>query len=226
MHLPASAPWHPHAKLSCKCINSWCLHAPMCESTCRLAQATYKTPSTEATRQDGDSPSSGSFCFASPAADQPSPLATFLHQLSDATYEPQDSAVESPAANLPDAEAGFHSPDGQSGATPFQDFMKYLTQATYHSPGAKAGQDKIRVDTGVQGSSHADKNGRVHPSMAAADCETVNDSPGMLSSQCHLRKHARGLCCVIHITAIPVLTCCEVSMHKCGFGASACVCKH
>ena len=73
-------------------------------------------------------------------ADQTSPLAAFLHQLSHATYESPDSATKSRCDAQVEAEAQVHSPDAQNGPTPFQDFMKYLTQATYNSPGAKAGR--------------------------------------------------------------------------------------
>ncbi|KAL3139507.1 hypothetical protein ABBQ38_003830 [Trebouxia sp. C0009 RCD-2024] len=101
----------------------------------RLAQTTYKTPSTV---QDETSPSTASFCFPSPISDHSSPLATFLHQLSHATYDCQDSPAESAHGAQPGAQAQCQSPDACQGPTPYQDFMKYLTQATYHSPGSKA----------------------------------------------------------------------------------------
>ena len=61
---------------------------------CRLAQATYRTPSTAATGQgEQSSPSAASFQFAcSPVRDNTSPLATFFHNLSHATYEASPSA--------------------------------------------------------------------------------------------------------------------------------------
>ena len=143
-----------------------------CAFMCRLAQATYKTPSTEATVLEESSPDAVSFCFASPAAHPPSPLATFLHQLSHATYESQGSAAES----VPDAEAEFHSPEAQTCATPFQDFMKYLTQATYHSPGAKADQAKPETSSGAHNTGN-DRRAGVPLDLAAAD-KMAAGSPG------------------------------------------------
>lgn len=129
---------------------------------CRLAQATYRTPSTAATGVEDTSPSAATFQgFAcSPAPDQTSPLATFLHHLSHATYEAASesgtAAATKPASAAPAVDPqpastpkeGSHegqsptadaiSPEvQQNDSTPYQDFMKFLTQATYHSPGTK-----------------------------------------------------------------------------------------
>lgn len=142
---------------------------------CRLAQTTYKTPSTV---QEESSPSQGSFCFASPVTDHSSPLATFLHQLSHATYDSQESPAESAHVAQPATQAEIHSPDAQQGPTPFQDFMKYLTQATYHSPSSKADGAPAGVIRGGQSSSHVDDGspGLVLNMAAAEPIQT----PGML----------------------------------------------
>ena len=134
--------------------------------TCRLAQATYRTPSTVATGQDDESPSAVTFQgFAcSPALDQTSPLATFLHHLSHATYE----AAAAPAATAESASsAKQHTPEMQpNDPTPYMDFMKFLTQATYHSPGTKPDpEDKRELQRGAQTSSGPV---REDPSTAAA----------------------------------------------------------
>lgn len=134
----------------------------------RLAQATYRTPSTAATGPDGISPAAASFQgFAcSPVSDQASPLATFLHHLSHATYEaapaagttPSFAAAPSTAAVAAELAGKEDKPEAQAAvpadaanndvqqvdSTPYQDFMKFLTQATYHSPGTKC-------DAGSQG---------------------------------------------------------------------------
>ena len=146
----------------------------------RLAQATYKTPSTEATLLEAPTPSSFSFCFASPVADHPSPLATFLHQLSHATYESEGSAVESSPATHDDAEADFSSPQPQKGPTPFQDFMKYLTQATYHSPGVNADQPKTEICRGGQSNSGKNESAALPLNLALVDKEMPAASPGQL----------------------------------------------
>ena len=142
---------------------------------CRLAQTTYKTPSTV---QEQGSPSQGSFCFASPITDQSSPLATFLHQLSHATYDSQNSPAESAHSAQPATQAGIHSPDAQQGPTPFQDFMKFLTQATYHSPGSKADRAPDGGTRHGQSSSDGD-HGRAGLALHIAAAESI-DSPGML----------------------------------------------
>jgi hypothetical protein len=146
----------------------------------RLAQATYKTPSTEATLLEDSTPSAYSFCFASPVADHPSPLATFLHQLSHATYESEGSAAESAPATHDDPEADFSSPQPQKGPTPFQDFMKYLTQATYHSPGVKADQPKTEIGRGGQGNSVKNECVALPLHLAQVDKEMPAASPGQL----------------------------------------------
>ncbi|KAL0055744.1 hypothetical protein WJX82_003991 [Trebouxia sp. C0006] len=148
----------------------------------RLAQATYKTPSTEATLLEAPTPSSCSFCFASPVADHPSPLATFLHQLSHATYESEGSAVESSPATHDDAEADFSSPQPQKGPTPFQDFMKYLTQATYHSPGVNADQPKTEICRG-QSNSGKNESAALPLNLALVDKEMPAASPVKLSEE-------------------------------------------
>ena len=129
--------------------------------------------------QDESSPSQGSFCFASPVTDQSSPLATFLHQLSRATYDSQDSPAESAHGAQPGMQAEVHSPDAQDGPTPFQDFMKYLTQATYHSPGTKADRTPAGVSRRASHSlSEADHGGGgLALNMAATE---GLESPGML----------------------------------------------
>ena len=150
-------------------------HAHTWPRMCRLAQTTYKTPSTV---QEQSSPSQGSFCFASPITDQSSPLATFLHQLSHATYDCQDSPAESAPGAQPGTQAEFHSPDVQQGPTPFQDFMKYLTQATYHSPGSKAERAPAGATRGGQSSCDVDDcSAGLALNMAAA--ESI-ECPGML----------------------------------------------
>ena len=146
----------------------------------RLAQATYKTPSTEATLLEDSTPSAFSFCSASPVADHPSPLATFLHQLSHATYESEGSAAESAPATHDDAEADFSSPQSQKGPTPFQDFMKYLTQATYHSPGAKADQPKTEICRGGQSNSCKNESVATPLNLAQVHKEVPAASPGQL----------------------------------------------
>lgn len=159
--------------------------------TCRLAQATYRTPSTVATGQDDDSPSTVTFQgFAcSPALDQTSPLATFLHHLSHATYE---AAPESKGASAAKAAAAETSVEAESAGTakqgspemqpndptPYMDFMKFLTQATYHSPGTKpepeekgASQRRAQISSGPV---------REAPSAAAATpCKPFVSALGM-----------------------------------------------
>ena len=150
-------------------------HAGTEPCMCRLAQTTYKTPSTV---QEQSSPSQGSFCFASPITDQSSPLATFLHQLSHATYGSQDSPAESAHSAQPASQAGIHSPDAQQGPTPFQDFMKYLTQATYHSPGSKA--DRALAGGTRHGQSSSDGvDGSTGLALDMAAAESI-ESPGIL----------------------------------------------
>lgn len=140
----------------------------------RLAQTTYKTPSTV---QDPSSPSQASFCFPSPITDQSSPLATFLHQLSHATYDSQDSPAESA---LPGAQAQCHGPpDACQGPTPFQDFMGYLTQATYHSPGSKAERHPAGVPGRVHSIPEDDDSIAVLPKNLSA--AGAGQSPGMLA---------------------------------------------
>jgi hypothetical protein len=129
--------------------------------------------------EDG-TPGAVSFCFASPVADHPSPLATFLHQLSHATYESEGSAAKSAPATHDDAEADFCSPSPQKGPTPFQDFMKYLTQATYHSPGAKADQPKTEICSGGQSNSGKNESAAMPLNLAQVDKETPAASPGQL----------------------------------------------
>ena len=146
----------------------------------RLAQATYKTPSTEATLLEAPTPSSCSFCFASPVAAPPSPRATFLNQLSQATYESEGSAVEASPATHNDAEADFSSPQPQKGPTPFQDFMKYLTQAAYHSPGVSADQPKTEICRGGQRNSGKNESAALPLNLALVDKEMPAASPGQL----------------------------------------------
>ncbi|DBB04169.1 hypothetical protein WJX77_012163 [Trebouxia sp. C0004] len=148
----------------------------------RLAQATYKTPSTEATMLEDSTPSAVSFWFASPDADRPSPLATFLHQLSHATYESEGSAAVLAPATHDDAAADFSSPKPQEGPTPFQDFMKYLTQATYHSPGAKADQPKTEICRG-QSNSGKNESAAMPLNLAQVDKEMLAASPVRLTEQ-------------------------------------------
>lgn len=121
-----------------------------------------------------------SFCFASAVADHPSPLATFLHQLSHATYESEGSAAESAPATHDDTEADFSSPQPQKGPTPFQDFMKYLTQATYHSPGTKADQPKTEICRGGQSNSGKNETVAMPLILAQVDKEMPAASPGQL----------------------------------------------
>ncbi|DBA67536.1 TPA: hypothetical protein ACH3X2_001814 [Trebouxia sp. C0005] len=149
----------------------------------RLAQATYKTPSTQATVPEAGTASAVSFCFASAVADHPSPLATFLHQLSHATYESEGSAAESAPATHDDTEADFSSPQPQKGPTPFQDFMKYLTQATYHSPGTKADQPKTEICRGGQSNSGKNETVAMPLILAQVDKEMPAASPVRLSEE-------------------------------------------
>ena len=150
-------------------------HASTQPCTCRLAQTTYKTPSTV---PEQSSPSQGSFCFASPITDQSSPLATFLHQLSHATYDCQESPAESAHSAQPATQAEVHSPDALQGPTPFQDFMKYLTQATYHSPGSKAERAPTGATRSGQSSSDVD-GGTAGLALNMPAAEPI-ESPGML----------------------------------------------
>ena len=145
---------------------------------CRLAQTTYKTPSTI---QEQSSPSQGSFCFASPIADQSSPLATFLHQLSHATYESPHPNTESAQAAQPGAETQVPSPDVQTGPTPFQDFMRYLTQATYHSPGAKADKAQAGMTSRLN---HTGADSCTDPALNMVAAKAL-ESPGMLALPTH-----------------------------------------
>ena len=156
-----------------------CLH--------RLAQTTYKTPSTEATGLDGDSPTALSFCFGSPVTDQPSPLATFLHQLSHATYESHSSADESAAhSSAAESAPGTQQANGaegteceaQNGPTPFQDFMKYLTQATYHSPGTKPEMSSSTQSASEQSGGAASTSSGAPPQAAAAEEDSIAPTPG------------------------------------------------
>lgn len=151
-------------------------HGCISSCTCRLAQTTYKTPSTV---QDETSPSQASFCFPSPITDNSSPLATFLHQLSHATYDSQDSPAESAHGAQPGAQAQCQSPDACQGPTPFQDFVKYLTQATYHSPGSKA-DGKAAGVTGQAQSISADDESATGPSKNIAVAEACHP-PGVLA---------------------------------------------
>ena len=127
--------------------------------------------------QEETSPSQASFCFPSPFTDQSSPLATFLHQLSHATYDSQDSPAESAHEAQPGAEGQWHSPDACQGPTPFQDFMKYLTQATYHSPGTKADRKPAGVSDQAHVSGDDDNTAGLPKDMPVAK---AHDSPGML----------------------------------------------
>ena len=172
------------------CNTFSCLH--------RLAQTTYKTPSTEATGLDRDSPTALSFCFGSPVADQPSPLATFLHQLSYATYESHSSAAESAphssaAESAPETHQAHMAEDtqceAQNGPTPFQDFMKYLTQATYHSPGTKPESSSSTQSDTDQSSGAASTSGGAASQAAVGD--RVAPTPG---EYCAITRTAAMIC--------------------------------
>ena len=99
------------------------------------------------------------------------PLAMFLHHLSHATYEaaPETkAAAAAPAATTESASSvEQRTPEMQpNDPTPYMDFMKFLTQATYHSPGTKPDpEDKRELQRGAQTSSGPV---REDPSTAAA----------------------------------------------------------